>query len=162
MRVARVAGECRVLAVQQLRAGESVLTIEGETTDRPSRYSIQIEERVHIEVGKEHSLDEALVRYPWRFLNHSCNPNTIVRGREVAALRKIPKGTEVTFNYNTTEFDMAIPFACRCGSPNCAGQIRGFRHLPASERERLRPLLAEHLRRRLESGRPPASLTVPA
>jgi len=51
----------------------------------------------------------------------------------------------------TTEYDMAEPFACHCGSPRCFGTIRGFKHLTEDERERLRPFLAPHLASLLDS-----------
>jgi hypothetical protein len=63
----------------------------------------------------------------------------------VISLKPVSFGQDITFNYNTTEFDMAEPFACRCGSAGCTGQVQGFRHLPDEERERLRPWLADHL-----------------
>jgi len=89
-------------------------------------------------------------RYPWRFLNHSCDPNAAVRERQLIAVRPIHPGEDLTFNYNTTEYDMASPFACHCGSLFCAGQIRGFKYLDRQERERLRPLLNPHLVRLLD------------
>jgi len=58
-------------------------------------------------------------------MNHSCDPNTRIRGRDLIALRDIQPWEDVTFNYNTTEYAMAEAFRCRCGSPGCAGEIRG-------------------------------------
>jgi hypothetical protein len=63
----------------------------------------------------------------------------------VISLKPVEFGQDITFNYNTTEFDMAEPFACRCGSARCAGRVQGFRHLSGEERRRLRPWLAAHL-----------------
>lgn len=50
-------------------------------------------------------------------------------------------------SFNTTEFDLAEPFDCHCGSPGCFGTIRGFKYLTADERERLQPMLAPYLSR---------------
>ncbi|MCA9284052.1 MAG: hypothetical protein KDA22_02465, partial [Phycisphaerales bacterium] len=51
-----------------------------------------------------------------------------------------------TFDYNTTEESIAVPFRCSCGC--CGGRtIRGFRHLDANEQRALLPRAAEHLRR---------------
>jgi hypothetical protein len=68
-----------------------------------------------------------------------------VRELELTAVRPINPGEEVTFNYNTTEYEMAAPFACHCGSVFCAGEIRGFKYLDRRQRERLRSLLSPHL-----------------
>jgi len=78
-------------------------------------------------------------------MNHSCDPNTVVRGREGIALREIAPWEAVTFNCNTTEYDMAEPFSCQRGSPRCQGAIRGFRYLTPVEREQLRPILSARL-----------------
>jgi hypothetical protein len=70
----------------------------------------------------------------FRYLNHSCNPNCELfvwedqpldasagtRPLFVGALRAIPKGTQLTIDYQWTA-DFAIP--CHCGSKNCRGWI---------------------------------------
>lgn len=88
----------------------------------------------------------AVAEYGWRFLNHSCEPNAFLRGLTLVALDDIPEGAEITFDYNTTEWDMAHPFACVCGTPACVGVVRGYRHLDDAARARLLPWVAEHLR----------------
>jgi hypothetical protein len=147
--VARANGEFHVLALRPVAPGGVVLRIEGVITDRPSRYSIQVAWDEHIAREGE-DLETLLDRYPWLFLNHSCDSNAMVRGRDLVAIRSILAGEEITFNYNTTEYDMAAPFACHCGSPFCAGEIRGFKGLSTPQRERLRPWLSEYLLRILE------------
>jgi hypothetical protein len=145
--VMRAEGSYRLIAIRPIGAGARLFRIEGERTHRPSRYSVQIGEHLHIDLGRGHSREEILDRYYWRFMNHSCEPNTLIRDQDVIATRDIEPWADVTFNYNTTEYDMAEPFRCHCGSPRCGGDIRGFKHLSPAERERLRPALAPHLRR---------------
>ena len=147
--VARANGAYRLVAVRQIAAGTSLFRIEGEKTHRPTRYSLQIGENLHIELGSGHSDEEIFDRYYWRFTNHSCEPNTFIRSQEVIASHEIEPWADVTFNYNTTEYDMAEPFDCHCGTPGCLGKIKGFRHLTSDQRERLQPLLASHLSRLL-------------
>jgi hypothetical protein len=144
VRVEQIDGELRVVATRPFRAGEAILRLEGDVTDRPSRYSLQVEDDRHLVVPTAGAPE----RYPWRFLNHSCAPNAGIRGREVIALRDIEPPEQITFDYNTTEYDMAEPFVCRCGT--CGGrEIAGFRHLTPEQQARLRPYLAGHLLRRL-------------
>lgn len=143
--VVRAAGEYRLIALQNITSGERMFRIEGELSPRPSRFSVQIGEGRHIDLGPGHTSEEILDRYFWRFMNHSCEPNTLIRGQEVVALRPIPPWADVTFDYNATEYDMADPFVCRCGSPQCLGVIRGFKHLTSTQRHRLRPYLSAHL-----------------
>ncbi len=143
--VVRATLEYRLVAIRPLVAGGRLFRIEGELSSRPSRYSVQIGENQHIDLGIGHSFEEILDRYYWRFMNHSCEPNAVIRGREVLARRDIEVWEDITFNYNTTEYDMAEPFECRCGSPICLGRIQGFRHLSEADRQRLEPVLAPHL-----------------
>ena len=144
--VARLDGEYHVVAVRPFKPGEVLLVIEGERRERPSRHSIQVGWDVHIDAGIGDDLETLLDRSPWHFLNHSCDSNIMVRGRELVAIRHIRAGVEVTFNYNTTEYDMACPFTCRCGSLFCTG----FKHLSHAGQQRLWPLLSEHLRSLLD------------
>jgi SET domain-containing protein len=67
-----------------------------------------------------------------RFLNHSCAPNceaVISRGHIwLSAIKRIPKGTELVYDYqfeddpDYTEEDLRF-YACKCGAPNCRGTI---------------------------------------
>jgi hypothetical protein len=98
------------------------------------------------------SLREQLEHYRWSFLNHACEPNAAFRGLTLVATRAIRQGEEITFHYATTEYDMAEPFRCRCGSPLCLGEIRGFRHLPPAALERLRRMVRTAPARRADRG----------
>ncbi len=152
--VQRVRGEYRLVAVGTVPKGRVLMTVEGLLVDRPSRTSVQLDERTHVDVPPGVPIEAVADAYPWRFLNHSCAPTAWLRGRKFVALRRILPSEEVTFDYNTTEYDMAAPFRCRCGSPSCSGvQVRGFRHLSAVEQRRLLPFLSDALRRRLAAGK---------
>ena len=67
-----------------------------------------------------------------RFVNHSCDPNAetqkwLVRG-ELAiglfALRDIPAGSEITFDYNFERYGDK-PLRCLCSTPACRGTVGG-------------------------------------
>ena len=148
--VARVRGEFCVHALRFIEAGQVFLQVKGKRRDHPRYTSIQVGWNTHLDVNGDLSLEELMDRFPWRFINHSCDGNAIVQGRQLVAVRLIRPGEEVTFNYNTTEFDMARPFTCRCGSLFCARRIRGFKYLKPKERERLHPLLNLHLKSLLD------------
>jgi hypothetical protein len=154
--VIRAAGEYRLVATRCFVAGERVFYMEGEPVRRPTRYTVQIGENQHLEMVPGSTAEEIFDHYFWRFMNHSCEPNTSIRGREVVALREITPGEGVTFDYNTTEYELAEPFECRCGSARCQGTIRGFKHLSETQRRRLEPFLARHLRSYLRVSRPHA------
>lgn len=143
--VVRAGGEYRLVANRPAVAGELLFTIEGELTATPNRYTVQIGHDVHVDVPAEFGFEAILDQFFWRFMNHSCEPTVFIRDRSVIALKPVVFGQDITFNYNTTEFDMAEPFACQCGSERCIGRVQGYRHLSDEDRQRLRPWLADHL-----------------
>ena len=143
--VVRTGGEFRLIAVQAFSPGDLLFRIEGKRTHRPTRYSVQIGKDLHIDLGANHTTEETLDRFFWRFMNHSCAPNTIIRGQDVIAWREVDPWESVTFNYNTTEWCMAEPFTCRCGHDECLGTIQGFKHLTDQQRTLLRDFVAPHL-----------------
>jgi len=58
--------------------------------------------------------------------NHSCNANTWwTADDELSAKRDIQKDEEITYDYATTDIDVAkgvdeeFPWECKCGSVNC-------------------------------------------
>jgi hypothetical protein len=65
-------------------------------------------------------------------LNHSCRPNVLVHINrlECIALTDIAPDEELTFFYPSTEWEMARPFPCQCGAPECVGRVAGARSLP--------------------------------
>jgi hypothetical protein len=85
-------------------------------------------------------------------INHSCAPNTGLRFGEdgvfLVALRDIPAGEEIAWDYSTTLGPDAWAMPCACGSADCRGRIGGFATLP-DERQRWfleRGLVAPFLR----------------
>lgn len=133
-----------VIATADIAEREVILRIEGRVVDRPSKYTVQIGECSHVEpwVGRMAAGEGSPV---WPYLNHSCDPNAHVKGRELVSLRAISRGESITFDYNTTEDDIATPFVCSCGA--CGGRvIRGFRHLSAEDRGAIASRVAAYLR----------------
>ena len=61
----------------------------------------------------------------FRFINHSCEPNTFMRctpaRAEFYALRAIRAGEELTVDYGDSHHDGKL--ACRCGAVRCRGFI---------------------------------------
>lgn len=67
-----------------------------------------------LQIGVNEYLD---LEKPYIFINHSCNPNAGIRGKnELFALINIQTGEEITFDYSTTVDET---FLCQCGARNC-------------------------------------------
>lgn len=108
-----------VFANRFFRQGETVV-VGKRVKVLPERtiYSFQVDFDLHIE------LDE-----PAQLINHSCSPNTGIRnnqfgGYDFIALFDIPDGTEITWDYSTTEFSDISIHQCYCGFPECRSNIR--------------------------------------
>jgi hypothetical protein len=66
------------------------------------------------------------------YINHSCDPSLVfdMQRWEVRVGKKgLQEGQELTFFYPSTEWDMAQPFDCLCGSGACRGRISGARDM---------------------------------
>lgn len=124
----------------------SILKLEGVVSDCRTRYSIQLGHNRHFNLppGADGQIDNPA--FFWTYLNHSCRPNGYIDTSDLTfrTLRKIKRGEECTFNYLTTEYDMAVPFVCQCGAANCFGLIQGYKHLSAEQRKELAYLPAIH------------------
>lgn len=124
--------------VTDIRSAERIFRLSGQVVAQPSKYTIQQWESEHL------SPDGAL----WASVNHACIPNCTIDFEtwELVSRSPIRVGEEISFNYNSTEWEISSPFNCACGSPNCGQVIRGFRYLDGAQRGDLRALLSPYLR----------------
>jgi len=115
-----------VFAGRRFKPLDMIGRIHGKRIDDPEH-----ESDYFIELDQRHGLEPSA---PFRYLNHSCQPNAALIKVEpeheddapgeteiwVEALAQIEPGEELTIDYGWLA-DAAIP--CRCGSPNCRGWI---------------------------------------
>jgi SET domain len=121
-------------ARKDIPAGSVIFDLKGRISSCGNKYSV--------ELGRDKHLDFPLIRnpndhldYAWQYVNHNCEPNGYVNAAEFSfcALRNISEGEEITFNYLTTEYELATPFQCECRSAKCFGFIRGYKFLSADK-----------------------------
>ncbi len=129
------------IAKRDILEGTPVLKITGLSVKSPSPSSIQINTCFHL------SAENAL----WGSIGHSCNPNCAINFNTWTfhSTRKIEDGEELTYDYLTTEWEMAAPFACTCGAKNCHDMISGFKHLPHPRQEEMALYASPFLLRQL-------------
>jgi hypothetical protein len=117
-----------VFANRDIVPGEVILTIDGPLINFAETKRRGPRECMAIQVGYNNYLD---TQPPGVFANHSCDPNSgILQNRNLVALRRIPKGLEVRYDYSTTMEEESFTMDCRCGSPICRKIIRDFSTLP--------------------------------
>lgn len=137
-----------LFVTRPVRKGEILITYDGPLIDHATRYSIQIDDNLHIEGTAESNA----------CLNHSCAPNTYVdwNGVSLRALRDIEAGAELTCNYLTTDWELHEKFVCTCGAPNCYGEVKGLKYLSPEQQRALEPFLPEFMRRKIPGTCAPA------
>ncbi len=132
-----------VFTTRDFKRGETVVIGKGisQSSER-TIYTIQTDRNVHV------MMDEPAVR-----INHSYTPNTGVRNNQwgaydFVALEDIPSGSEIFFDYETTEDDLTSDFQECCPPPadRSVADSRGFHSLPPSVQARYGEFIADYLK----------------
>ncbi len=146
-----VTGGLGVFARESMAAGEVLLALGHVFVEQRARHTIQLDARCHQAGTGE--IDD--------YLNHSCDPNCALNFErlELHARRPLAAGEELSFNYLSSEWDMAAPFRCECGATNCVGEVRGLRHLEPAAQELFASLASPYLRRCLAEQRAAARMS---
>ena len=127
-----------IFAKEKIDKDSVIFYLKGTISRRPTKYTIQLGANRHLAFPAIRKTSDEL-DYCWQYLNHNCDPNGYINTAErtFRALRDIAASEEINFNYLTTESELAVPFACTCGSTNCFGLIQGRNFLTPAEAERL-------------------------
>ena len=106
------------LKIGEIR-GEAITCAEGR------RRAASLQRIMIVEISARTAIDASKSTDPMRFTNHSCQANArlaIIAGRiEFYSLRGIEPGEEITVNYGETHHEGKL--RCRCGAPNCIGNL---------------------------------------
>ena len=147
-----VPGELGVITKRDYKKGELLFKVEGPIQPHPTKYSFSYSLTQHIEPQREDGVSDF-----GHYLNHSCDPDVIVRPVHddtapyiaVIARRDITAGEELAFDYASLEYEVTIPAdaVCKCGSPLCRGAICGFKDLPSDivEKYKAEGLIPDYL-----------------
>lgn len=131
-----------VVAGRDLKAGERVGEYKGERIDWPEalrRHPHDPAQPFHtfyFSLDDDTVIDGNVDGNFAKWINHSCEPNceadlVEIRGEPrvfIAALRDIPAGEELVYNYGLSLDERYTPklkkqFECRCGSAHCRGTM---------------------------------------
>lgn len=125
-------------ASRAFRRGETIARISGPIDDKPDFESLQVREGQFLHMER-----------PAVLMNHWCSPNAYIDwdALEFKALRDVAQGEQVTWNYNTSEWELQRPFTCHC----CERKIRGFRHVEREESAALLPFLSPFIKSKVFS-----------
>ena len=123
-----------VITKRKFKKGSLLFSVKGPVLSQPTKYSFSVDLNKHIDpLQKDENFDFG------HYLNHSCEPNTIIRvidkaGSipfiEILARRDIKSGEELTSDYASLEYETVAHVDCRCRTDSCRGKIHGFKDLP--------------------------------
>jgi uncharacterized protein len=120
IKLSKIHGE-GVFASKDIKKGEVVLKWNiSNTLSKEEIEKLNQEERKYICF-----LDEKFIvmQEPERFINHSCDPNTISKNFSDIANRDIKKEEEITSDYSKVSSG-GPTIKCNCRSPKCIGLIK--------------------------------------
>jgi len=131
-----------VFASKDFDIGDLVLEFSGEQVlPTPGVHTLQIGLDKHL-----------LVDEPYRYVNHSCNPNCGIKDEtKLVAMKHVKKGEEITFDYAMTEKHMSA-MTCLCNTAKCRKSITGFDGLSEEDKHRYKGFISEYL----QNGEPAA------
>ena len=125
-------------STRAIPAGVRLIEYAGERltpAEADARYPDVEGERHHtflFAIDDDVVIDAAVNGNEARFINHSCDPNCeAINDRKrifIEAIRTIPAGTELVYDYQYERTDDHSAederfYKCRCGSPKCRGTI---------------------------------------
>lgn len=147
-----------VAAGENIKKGDSIQHIKGEVrflTVKNKKDSLSNPNWIGIGENKWIYPD-----YPNQYLNHSCNPNSGIKGTitikdsdksmkgnyAVVALKDIKEGEEITIDYSIIEGDDLWEMKCTCGEKNCRKIIRSIQFMPEDQFEKYLPYVPTYFK----------------
>ncbi len=115
-----------LVAMRDFDKGEMISSFApGLIKQVPDYLTVQTGINVHITLSPEFL----------QYINHSCEPNSFfdTTTMQLIALKQIKAEEEFSFFYPSTEWAMAQPFYCYCGSGYCLQNIQGASFLTPAQ-----------------------------
>lgn len=130
------------------KKGEKIATISGPVhifREFPKEVSKKMVD--WIGVGRYSWIDTS--KSPFRFINHSCDPNVVIVGkRTVKALKNIAPGEEITMDYSITEAEPDWKIEnCQCKTKYCRGTIESIYKLDKKTIRRYLPNIPKNFQK---------------
>jgi hypothetical protein len=121
--------EKKIVADKAIPTGTELCFFSGPIIDYDVTKDLGEKESYALQVSKNcyHLLDP-----PFRYFNHSCDPNCgLMPDLKLITIKPARQGEELTYDYSTTMMERDWKMKCSCGKPNCRKIITDFDKLPA-------------------------------
>jgi len=118
LRKAKETGGLGLFASIDFKPNQKICSFSArEVVQTPNYLTVQLDDQRHILLFPEHL----------QYINHSCAPTVFfdTEHMELISLDHLVAGTELTFFYPSTEWDMNQSFVCNCGAEKCQKFISG-------------------------------------
>ncbi len=151
-----------IFADEFIRKGQKIQYINGRKMHHVTKNKKDSKDIEHwIGIGKSTWINTDGT--PFRFINHSCDPNAAIMGtKTLVALKDIYSDQEITIDYSMTDADPHWSIDCTCGTKNCRKVIRAvysvpeevfLRHMPYVPRYFQRAYIRSHVQQRIQQGK---------
>lgn len=119
-----------IFAGEDIKKGQQIQRFSGKFIKKEIKNEKEAQRFANwVGVGKNKWLNPNPTKL--RFLNHSCDPSAAIVGtRTIMALKNIPKGEEITFDYSLTDADPYWYMKCKCESRKCRKIITSIYSIP--------------------------------
>lgn len=132
-------------ANETIEKGETICVFEGEEFFWEEFENRYIEGIVRLDDPLQISETKYIELYiPYRYFNHSCNPNSGFRKKnELISIKNIMPGEEINYDYSTVSWDErwtknhgSWTMECGCGEKNCRNLIGDFPTISKSQKRK--------------------------
>ena len=126
-------GERRVIASKAMAADTLLCRFWGPLIGYDATKALGPNESYALQVspGSYRLLDP-----PYRYFNHSCEPNCGLNpALDLVLIKAVKEGEELSWDYSTSMLERDWQMPCRCGKPSCRKRIGDFDKLPEALRK---------------------------
>lgn len=136
-----------LFADEKIARGEVIQRINGKIVRKRPKTSREAHAIMNwIGVGKETWINTSGT--PFRYINHSCEPNAAIIGKKtVIAIRPIKKDEEIFMDYSMTDGDPLWSMKCVCNTKHCRKIISSIQSVPAQAFKKHMPHIPRNFQR---------------
>jgi hypothetical protein len=135
----------KAVANKPLKKGQVINSYKAPVFGKPTMHTVCFSETIHV-----------APTFGAECIAHACGvtvPNVLMeivdgKSANVVLARDVEEGTDLYFNYCSTEWTMSCPFQCQC--PDCqtlgkSNQVQGFSRMSSQQQAELLPFASPYL-----------------
>lgn len=117
-----------VWALKKLEAGEELCVFSGQPVNFEETLEMGNKESFAFQVGNDLYI---FLNGPYRYFNHSCEPNCgVTPDLKLVTIKHIEKNEELRWDYSTSMMEHHWTMKCKCKKETCRKVVADFITLP--------------------------------